>query len=253
MELLNKRGVVSISEMAELFGTSMMTIRRDIDILEKGGQVYKMHGAAVLAGGEAGQPSYQERASEFQEEKNRIGKAAAAMIKKNSIVLFDASTTSLAVVQYIPADLEFIAITTGLMTATALCSRTSANIICIGGNIHHSSYSVVNYLATEMLDRFHADLAFISTKAISLPEGLFEMYLPLIEVKKAIVAHSDKTVLLADHSKFNAKALCLSVPIKDIGLVITDSEAPPQALAQLAALGKECITTPCPLSKEEEA
>ncbi|GHV85155.1 GntR family transcriptional regulator [Spirochaetia bacterium] len=238
LELLNSKGAVSISEMADTFGASMMTIRRDIDALEKGGKVCKMHGFATLAG-EAGQPSYQERVSEFNEEKNCIGKAAAAMIQRDSIVLFDASTSSLAVAQYIPEDLEFTAITTGLMTATALCNRTKANIICIGGNVHHSSYSAINYMAAEMLGRFHADLAFISTTAISLPEGLFEMYLPLIEIKKAIVAHSDRTVLLVDHSKFSAKALCLSIPLQDISLVITDNETPEETLNKLTEMGKE--------------
>ncbi|GHU16479.1 GntR family transcriptional regulator [Spirochaetia bacterium] len=243
MEMLNSKGAVSISEIAASFGASMMTIRRDIDILEKNGQVCKMHGFATLAG-ETAQPPFQERAGEFTEEKNRIGRAAAAMIKKDSIVMFDAGTSTLAITQYIPEDLEFTAVTTGLMTAAALCNCKKANIICIGGNIHHSSYSVINYMGIEMLSRFRADLAFISTKAISLPEGLFEMYLPLIEIKKAIVSHSDKIVLLADHSKFSAKALCLSVPLQDISLVITDDGLPENVLKKLAEMGKEYLVAP---------
>lgn len=239
MELLASRGAVSISEMANSLGASMMTIRRDIDALEKSGLVRKMHGSAVLVGNETSQPSYHQRVTEFQEEKDRIGKAAAAMIKRGAIVLFDAGTTPLAVVQHIPQDLEFTAITTGLMTAAALCSRTSANVICIGGNIHQTSYSAVNYLAKEMLARFHADIAFISTKSVSLPDGLFETQLPLIEIKKAIVAASDKVVLLADHSKFSSKALCLSVPIEDINLIITDDKVPEIALEHLKAKNTE--------------
>lgn len=239
MDLLGSRGAVSISEMAGTLGASMMTIRRDIDSLEKEGLVRKMHGSAVLVGSDSSQPSYHERVAECQEEKDRIGKAAAAMIWKGSIVIFDAGTTPQAVVQHIPQDLEFTAITTGLMTATALCSRTNANVICIGGNIHQSSYSAINYFATEMIARFHADLAFISTKSVSLPDGLFEMQLPLIEIKRAISAVSDKVVLLADHRKFSSKALCLSVPIKEIDLIITDGQVPEDAQALLDSLNIE--------------
>jgi DeoR/GlpR family transcriptional regulator of sugar metabolism len=92
-----------------------------------------------------------------------------------------------------------------------------------------------------MLSRFHADIAFISTKAVSLPTGLYEMYLPLIDVKKVISANAEKVILLADHSKFSAKAMCLSIPIKDIDMVITDSGTSQEHLEQLSTLGKDYL------------
>jgi len=219
----------------------MMTIRRDLDILEKNGLVRKMHGSAVLVTNENSQPTYLERVSEYRDEKNRIGKAAADLIKAGSIVLFDAGTTPLAIIQYIPADRNFTAITTGLMTAVALCGKTAANVICIGGNVHPSSVSTINYFAIDMLNNFHADIAFISTKSVSLPDGLFETQLPLIEIKKKMVAVSDKVILLADHRKFNSKALCLSIPLQDIDMIISDVMIPESAIEQLKNLKKEFI------------
>lgn len=94
---------------------------------------------------------------------------------------------------------------------------------------------------TEMIGRFHANLAFISTKSVSLPEGPFEIQLPLIEAKRAIVAVSDKVVLLADHSMFSTKAMSLSVPVRDIDLIITDDQTPAGALTRLRELNKEYI------------
>lgn len=241
LELLGAEGAVSISDLARRLDSSMMTIRRDLDELEKDGLVRKMHGSAVPANVESSQPTYQQRIGELWEEKSRIGKAAAAMIKPGSIVLFDAGTTPLAVVEHVPPGLEFTAITPGLMTAVELCGKTSANVICVGGNIHPSSYSAINYFAIDMLDRFHANIAFISTKSVSLPEGLFEMQLPLIEIKKKIVSISDKVVLLADHSKFQSKALCLSVPIEDVDAVVTDKEIEQEYVDRLSVLHKEVI------------
>jgi DeoR/GlpR family transcriptional regulator of sugar metabolism len=241
IELLGTVGAISISELADRMDASMMTIRRDLDILEKEGVVRKMHGGAVLVSSDAVQPTYHERVAELQTEKNRIGKAAAAMIKPGSIALFDAGTTPLAVVGHIPADLEFTAITTGLMTATELCGKTSANVICIGGNIHPTSYSAVNYFAIDMLSHFHADIAFISTKSVSLPEGLFETQLPLIEIKRKLVSVSDKVVLLADSRKFSTKALCMSIPMEDIDVVITDDKVSSEVVEQMKGLGKEMV------------
>ena len=241
VELLTAQGALSIAELAVRLDASMMTIRRDLDALEQEGLVKKMHGGAVLVSGDNGQPSYHERSAERQEEKSRIGKAAAGLIKPGAVVLFDAGTTPLAVVGHIPPDLEFTAITTGLMTAAELCSSTSAAVICVGGNIHPSSYSAINYLAIDMLSRFHADIAFISTKSVLVPDGLFETQLPLIEVKRKMVSISDRAVLLADHSKFTAKAMCLSVPMKDVHTLITDDKLPADVRERLAAMGTELV------------
>lgn len=239
IELLSKQGPISILELAGKLDASMMTIRRDLDVLEKNGFVRKMHGSAVLINSDNSQPTYLERVAECKDEKNRIGKAAADMIKVGSIVLFDAGTTTLAIIQHIPPDKNFTAITTGLMTAAALCNKTVANVICIGGNIHPSSVSAINYFAIDMLNSFHADMAFISTKSVSLPDGLFETQLPLIEIKKKMVSVSDKVILLADHRKFSYKALCLSVPLQDIDVIISDTLIPESAIDQLKVLKKE--------------
>lgn len=239
VELLAAHGALSIAELAHRLDASMMTIRRDLDALEQEGLAKKMHGGAVSVGSDCGQPSYYERSAERQDEKNRIGKIAAGMITQGSIVLFDAGTTPLAVVRHIPPELEFTAITTGLMTAAELCNRTSASVICVGGNVHPTSYSAINYLAIDMLGRFHADIAFISTKSVVLPEGLFETQLPLIEIKQKMVSMSDRVVLLADHTKFACRAMCLSVPLCDVDVIISDCKLHLDIREKLAALGKK--------------
>ncbi|HHW47338.1 MAG TPA: DeoR/GlpR transcriptional regulator [Clostridiaceae bacterium] len=241
IELLSENNIMTVSELAKLLNSSMMTIRRDLDYLEQKGIVKKMHGGALLIKREQEQPSFYERIEEYSEEKNRIGKAASEMINKGSIVFFDAGTTPLAVVRHIPDETEFTAITTGLMTAIALCNKPKANVISIGGNIHSSSYSATNYHAIELIKKFNADIAFISTKAFSIPEGAFEAQIPLIEVKRAIVSVSKKVILLADHTKFESRSLCLSIPFEDIDTIITDDKVSPAIVKQLKERGKEVI------------
>jgi len=90
-----------------------------------------------------------------------------------------------------------------------------------------------------MLGHFHADMAFISTKSVSLPDGLYETHLPLIEVKKKIVSVSDKVILLADYRKFSYKALCLSIPLQDIDMIISDERMPRPAREHLTAMEKQ--------------
>lgn len=241
IDYLSENNIMTISELAKQLDTSMMTIRRDIEYLEQQGIVKKLHGGALLIKHDPDQPSFYERIEELDNEKKRIGKAAAEFVKYGSIVFFDAGTSPLAVIEHIPNNIEFTAISTGLMTSVALCSKPKANIISIGGNIHPSSYSSINYLAIDLIQRFHADIAFISTKAVSVDEGTFEAQLPLIEVKKAIVKASNKVILLVDHSKFEAKSLCLSIPMGDIDTIVTDNKVSDETIVSLKNAGKEVI------------
>jgi DeoR/GlpR family transcriptional regulator of sugar metabolism len=240
-DLLLSKEIMTVAELSCKLDASMMTIRRDIDDLDGKGIVRKIHGGAYIPKNEMEQPSFRERIGEFDAEKDRIGKAAASLIDPGDIVFFDAGTTPLYVVDHLPDELEFTAITTGLMTALALCGRSGVNVINIGGNIHKSSYSSTSHLSVEIITRFNADKAFISTKAFSFPEGTFESMLPLIEIKKAIVSVSREVILLADHSKFETKSLCLAIPLGSIGTLITDGKAPAAVTDALRSIGKKVI------------
>lgn len=241
LHILEKENSMKVSELSERLNSSMMTIRRDLDFLEESGIVKRYHGGVVLAKQDMNQPSFFERIGEYNEEKNVIGAEAAKLIKSGSIVFFDAGTTPLSVIEHLPENLEFTAITTGLLTAVALCNKPGINVVSVGGNIHHTSYSSISYMAVELIKQYRADVAFISTKSINLPEGTYEAQLPLIEIKKAIVDVSDRIVLLASSDKFKSKSMCKAIPIESIDLIITDSRLEEEYLEQLEALHKEVI------------
>lgn len=243
LDILYSNQMMSVSELSEELNSSMMTIRRDLDHLEQEGVIRKVHGGAVLIKSDNDQNSFQERIQENKVEKQKIGKEAAKLIKENSIVVFDSGTTSLAVADSIPEKLKFTAITTSLMTAVALCNKPDINIISIGGNIQNNIYSSINYLCVEMIKRFNADMAFITTKAFSFPEGTFEDSLPLIEVKQALVSISKKVILLADHSKFENKSLSLSIPINKIDTIVTDDKTSKKIIEQIRTINVEVIIT----------
>jgi DeoR/GlpR family transcriptional regulator of sugar metabolism len=241
IELLNNQNVMSVSELSKELDHSMMTIHRDLTYLEQNGTVKRIHGGAALVKQDNEQPSFHQRIDEYSDEKGRIGKAAAKFIKNGSIVFFDAGTTPFSVIRHISQDIEFTAITNGLMTALAFCNRPKVNVIVIGGNLHQTSLSTTNYLAIEMIRRINADIAFISTKALSVTEGTYEAQLPLIEIKKAIVEVSKKIILLADHSKFESKSLSLAVPMTNIDMIITDTAVSEEDINLLKKFNIETI------------
>ncbi|KUJ27316.1 hypothetical protein AR437_10020 [Christensenella hongkongensis] len=239
LKLLEQQDAMQISALAELLQCSMMTVHRDIEELEQQSLVRKVHGGVVLQRNDDLQPSFNRRVVQNTEEKRRIAAEALKMIEPGSSVFFDAGTTPLYLTKIIPANLAFTAITNSLQTAVELAGKPNITVIILAGEIHHSSYSAVNNLAIESASKFHTDLAIISTKSISLPGGIYETSLPLIEIKNAMVRNTKKVVLLADHSKFNESAMCLAVGFEDIDVVITDTGTPEDKVKKLRELGVE--------------
>jgi len=241
INLLNENEVVSVSDLSEKLNSSCMTIRRDLEYLEQKGIVRRIHGAAVLLKTEHTLPSFTERIDRCESEKIAIGKAAMSFISPQSVVCFDAGTTTLAIVQHIPEDLHFTAITTGLMTASALCRFPRLEIIQVGGSVHHSSFTACSVLAADFIKQFNADVVFLSTRAVNVAKGTYESSMDLVEEKRALVTIAKQVVLLVDHTKFEGRALCQAVPLGEIDVIITDDKVPSDTVKQLEENGKEVI------------
>lgn len=237
LDLLEKHSTMSVSLLAELLQCTMMTVRRDINDLEKQGLVQKVHGGVVLNKANEMQPSYLLRVGQNTEEKQRIGVEAAKLVQDGKCVFFDGGTTPYYVAKNLPATLSFTAITNSLTTAKELCYLPNVNVIMLGGELYKTAFSTNNSIAVEIASRFRADLAFISARAIVLPDGIFETALSLIEIKQKIVQCSNRVILLVDHTKFLDTALCLSVPLVDIDHIITDSGVQNDYLKQLDDIG----------------
>lgn len=235
--LLEKHSTMTVSSLAELLQCTMMTVRRDIDEMEKQGLVQKVHGGVVLNKANEMQPSYMLRVNQNIEEKQRIGAEGAKWIQDGKCVFFDGGTTPYYVAKSLPASLSFTAISNSLTTAKELCFLPNVNVIMLGGELYKTAFSTNNSIAVEIASRFRADLAFISTRSIVLPDGIFESALSLIEIKQKIVQCSNRVILVADHTKFLDTALCLSVPLSDIDHIITDSGVPGEYLKKLDDIG----------------
>jgi DeoR family transcriptional regulator, fructose operon transcriptional repressor len=237
LKLLGKDDIILISGLAEVLNCSMMTIRRDVEEMEAKSLVRKMHGGVELYKNKDVQPSFIRRVIENPHEKSLIAEEAVKHIKPGSTVFFDAGTTPLYVTKALKKGIVLTAITNCVMTATEVCNKPNVTVIMIGGELHHSSYSTVNNIANSAASKFRTDLAIISTRSISVPEGLYEATLPLIEIKKTIVKCAESVLLLADHSKFNETAMCLSIKLGEIDAIITDSEAPIDKIEELRKFG----------------
>ena len=241
IQLLETSNAMSVTELAAQLNTTTMTIRRDLEQLESRGIVRRIHGGAILVKQDDEQTPYHDRIRKFNLEKQRIGKAAAALIQPHSFVYFDSGTTTLEAVRNIPANLAFTAITNSLLVASELCSNPNVSVFMIGGEIHQSSYTATGNMTVDRLKGFKVDMAFLSTKAFTSPYGCYETLLSLIEIKRTAAAIATQVILVADSSKFTNNALCQSIPVEDIDIIVTDDGVDPAISADLESLGKQVI------------
>lgn len=234
LEQLEQDRTSVVSQLAEMLGCSTMTIRRDLNELVKKGLVNKVHGGVLAAdNGEADQNALSRRMQENVDKKQRIGAKAAQYIKEDMCVFFDAGSTALYVARALPMSSRFTAITCSLMAAEELCKRPNISVVMLGGELHNSTLSSINKLALDMTRAFTADIAIISTKAINPDEGLLETVLPLIEIKRLMVRNSSRTLVVADSSKFEDTAMCLSIPISKVDQIITSDDLNPDIVEAL--------------------
>ena len=134
---LRIQGEASIAELARQFGTSEMTIRRDLDLLEMEGLARRARGGAISVVSRSYEPPILQRAAEMADAKARIGAAAAALVAENDTFALDTGTTALAMARALPDDLSVTVVTGSLLVANELATKLAVRVILTGGEVRH--------------------------------------------------------------------------------------------------------------------
>ena len=226
-ELQNK-GSVLVSELSKQLRCSEETIRRDIKEMEADNRLEKTYGGAYLPENyDKGYP-IELRETLLKSEKEEMTRKAVEMIKDHSVLMLDASTTCLELVNaLIQAKKIVTVITNSLRICTLVNSQIcNINLICLGGQLHKLTASFTGYKTTEQIQQIFADISFISCPAANIQFGLSDNNLKESEVRKAMLEYSHKKVLIADHTKIDSIADILFYKLSKIDVLITDQELP---------------------------
>lgn len=246
IEEVNRNQIVRVADLSEHLGVSEVSIRRDLQYLEALGLLKRVHGGAVLPGNRAGEDAYPTRMSQQGEQKERIGRAAAEMIRKGERVIFDSGTTPLQAAMQLPDDLlaasgSLTVITAYLPVVRALGHRLGVNLILLGG-IYLPEYEVVAGPQTiEQLKELHADKMFMGADGMTLSHGLTTANVLEAEVDRAMVKASTEVIVVSDSTKIGALGLASIMPVTQIHKLITDTQAPHEFVATLRDHGVEVI------------
>lgn len=218
---LQTKGKIEIEILAAELKVSAMTIRRDLAMLEKQGLAHRTHGGAVLYDGLLGETPYNTKEISNIEEKRRIGKAAAQILKAGSVILLDAGTTTLEVAREIKYIENLTVITNDLKIALELSEGTQTKVYCMGGQVQNGLGTIYGEHAQTFLSNIRVDTCFIATSSIDIDWGLSSPTLEKANLKSLMIKAADQVVLVADHSKFYKKSFARIAKVDELDIVIT--------------------------------
>ncbi|MFI5572360.1 DeoR/GlpR family DNA-binding transcription regulator [Streptomyces sp. NPDC051740] len=225
LRLVQGSGTLSVSELSERLGVSEMTVRRDLNALERQGLVRRVHGGAVATrqreegGGFAAREEWQTAT------KDRLGAAVAAMVGPGSRVLLDAGTTTVHVAEHLAERAPLTVAVLSLQTATVLADRPGIELIVVGGLSRPGERSLVGPLALRTLESLSFDCFVMSIGGVHAERGWSEFSLDDAAVKQAGLAQSARTVTVADATKLGVRAFSQVAPLGAVDHFVTDAAA----------------------------
>ena len=220
LKRLREQGQVTVTGLSEQLEVSGETVRSDLKRLEEEHSLIRVHGGAIARPLE--KLSFFARANECVPEKQAIAQAAISLIGPRARLFLDASSTCCFLAQELLALENLTIITDSVRVVSILAANAGNRIICVGGALRSSSYSLVGPSAVESVERYHANIFFCSCTGVSQLDGATESDEFEIEVKQAMAKRAERTVLLADHHKFGRVGLSRFLGLEDIDAIVTD-------------------------------
>lgn len=243
---LTTHGEVGFTELAEEFGVSEMTIRRDLETLEADGLARRVRGGAISVVSRSYEPPLAVRATTASAAKTAIGAAAAKLVNEGDTVIIDVGTTTLELAKALHGHRGLTVVTASLPIAVELGNNPDIRVIVTGGQVRSGELSLTGGIAEDAFRALNCDLAFIGVAGICAAPGLTEYNQDDARVKRAAIAAARRSIVLADSSKLGRVTFATVAPLSAIDAVVTDAPAAQQAAGELAAAGAEVIEAKVP-------
>ncbi len=220
---LNMDGKVIVTDLAQEFGVTEETIRRDLEKLDNEGIAKKTYGGAVANKSlNIDLPSAVRKRANV-ELKQRIAEKIALMINDGDYVMADASSTAMFVIKCIKHKKNITLITNSIEILYELSDHNDWNILSTGGSLKPGALALVGSTAEKMIRDFHVDIAICSCKGIDINAGVTDSNEKDSQMKQAIFSAAGKKVLAIDSTKFDRIAFTKVCDISDVDVIVTDS------------------------------
>jgi DeoR/GlpR family transcriptional regulator of sugar metabolism len=242
LDRLATAGRLGVSEAAELLGVSEATIRRDFAELARRQLVARNHGG-VVATSVAYELPYRYRSSQADEDRRRIGEAAARLVEVGQVVALNGGTTTTATARAITAREDLAAqaqvtlVTNALNIATEAVLRPHVRCVSLGGVARPESYEVTGPLAQLVLEQLWLDVAIVGVNGLTANEGATCRQEDEAAIIRTMIARSRRVICVTTGNKLGVRAFASICAADRIDHLVTTTDAPEAELASLRDRG----------------
>lgn len=242
LQKLSANGEVFVDALSKEFEVSEVTIRNDLDQLEKKRLLIRARGGAMQHQGGVGLDfGLSEKDKINLKEKMAIGQKAASLVKNDDIILIDGGTTTAEFAKNITHLSNLVVISNALNIANMLCNNPGINLIIPGGNMRHNAQSLVGPIAEKSLSKFHVDKLFLGVDGIHLEKGLYTPNVEEAHLNEQMINIANELIVLADSSKFNRQSFAHICGLERVDVIVTDNKIDAEFKNQLIDKGIKVI------------
>jgi DeoR family transcriptional regulator, glycerol-3-phosphate regulon repressor len=241
IEEVRRLGSVSVDTLAERFGVTLQTVRRDVRLLAEAGLLARFHGGVRVPGSTTENIAYRQRQRLNETAKQRIAVVVAAAVPQGCSLILNIGTTTEAIARELMRHRGLRVITNNLNVAAILSDHDDCELIVAGGVVRSRDRGIVGEATVDFIRQFKVDIALIGISGIEADGTLRDFDYREVKVARAILDHSREVWLAADHSKFNRPAMVELARLENLDRLYTDAPPPEPFPHLLAEAGVQCV------------
>ena len=233
---LKSTGQVSVAELAEQFAVSTVTIRKDLDALERRSLLRRVRGGAVSVGA-SDEGAFEMRLRHLKDAKRAIARTAAPLVRDGDVIAIDSSTTTFYLAQELLDRRDLVIVTNGLRHAMLFMENSSARVLMPGGVLRRSAGSLVGPIGDVLAGRGRISKGFFGVIGLSTTLGLLDISAEEAQTKSFMAAACDKVYGLFDSSKISGFGLHSFVRSADLTGIVTDDAVASDVIEEWESAG----------------
>ncbi|WP_019137318.1 DeoR/GlpR family DNA-binding transcription regulator [Cellulomonas massiliensis] len=241
LELVRANGAVRLRDIAAQVGTSEVTVRRDLRLLEEQGLLDRRRGGAAAPGVLSQEPTYVQKSHTALHEKRAIAALAASLVDDGDAVVLGAGTTTEELARRLVGRRDLTVVTNSMLVGTLLAHAPGVEVVMTGGQLRGSTFALVGSAAEQSLEGVRVRTAFLSGNGLTVARGLSTPNMAAASMDRVLVGAAQELVVLADHTKLGVDTMFQTAPPEHITRLVTDDRADPEQLEGLRALGVEVL------------
>lgn len=223
LELIKEDGAAKVNDLARIFKVTEVTIRQDLEKLEKEGSIIRDHGGAYLKNVETQVRSVSVLNQDNLDKKGLIAEKCLEYIENGDTIILDSGSTTTELAKRLKGKKNLTVITNALNIALLIGAEPGIEVIVTGGEFKPPTLSLTGQKAADFFRGLNVQKLFLATAGISLKAGLTYPSISDIVVKKAMIDAAETTYLLADSTKIGKSAFASLGALSLIDYIITDS------------------------------